>query len=173
MGFLDNYAGTERIDLEDGYWIDIKICLSRDEKRAAEGFMSRVGAVSDPNDDKKMITRAVPDLPRYRDELVIASIVDWNLDDTNGTVWRLDPPSAKRANVGRLPDAVFDKVYKRADALNKEPEVPEQKTFRNEPGERDPEGLARTGDVVDVFDREGVLAGTGLDQGDGGLSALA
>lgn len=172
MTFLSNYDGVVRIDVGNGYWIDIKECLSRDEKRTAEGFMSRVGAVSDPNDDKKMITRAVPDLPRYRDELVIASIVDWNLDDEKG-VWRLEPASAKRANVGRLPDTVFDKVYKRADELNKEPEVVEQKAFRDESGERDPAGFAGAGDVVDAFDREGVLEEPGLDPGDGGFPTLA
>lgn len=174
MAFLDDYSGTERIDVGKGYWVDIKLCLSREEKRDANKYMSRMAAVQDDKTDK-MVTRAVPDIERYRDEVVLASIVDWNLDDKDG-VWQLSPPSAKRKNVNRLPEAVFDKVYKRANELNKSPEVDEQKTFRDDAEQRDHDADAvdeGAGDPGEVPDGAGILDQAWLEPGRVGETSLA
>lgn len=141
MPFLDDYSGVERVDVGHGYWIEIKKCLDRGDQASAERHLEK--AVADVDEETgKTRTRIVPDTSAWRTARVEAAIVDWNLDESDGRKWQLAPDTAKHRNVLRIPDVVFDKVYKRVDALNKPITVE---------GTKSPTDLAAGGDP----DREG------------------
>ncbi|WAL67148.1 hypothetical protein ORV05_04990 [Amycolatopsis cynarae] len=117
MAFEDHYNGVERIDIGYGYWIDVKACMSYDDQNAAEKLLHRVKGTM--GEDGKMKTVVDPDVESARFERVVRSIVDWNLDEKDGSIWVLAPDHAKRKNIKRLPATVFNKVYDRIEVLNR------------------------------------------------------
>jgi hypothetical protein len=109
MGFLTAYEGVNRVvvDAERGYWVDLAKHVSQGSKEAAERALSKVvmtGGEAVPT----------PDVARYRQLMLLASIKAWNLDDDNGTVWPLD-----LKHVQQLPGSIFDDLWKAVDGQNK------------------------------------------------------
>jgi len=131
VAFEDFYTGTERIDVAIGYWIEIRTCLTQDDIATANKHLAKVRGVVDENG--KMQTVVNPDVGAAQFDRVCASIVDWNLDERDGSIWRLEPDSAKRRNVKRLPDKVFQKLLRRVDELNNDTEDSDDRSdFRGE-----------------------------------------
>ncbi len=131
MAFLDGYTAPVRVDLGGGYWIDLKPVLTYAEQSAAEKHLRSTRAVSGA--DGKMQTTIVPDFGAYRFERLLAAVTDWNLDETDGTLWRLEPDEAKRKNIRRLPASVAELLDKRIDALEEAAEEPaERRDFRDQ-----------------------------------------
>lgn len=110
MGFLGKYDGTDRVDLGDGYWVDVKKCLTRAEADLAERALTQINVSQGETGPAKAGARV--DLVSQHNELVVASVVAWNLDDENSVVLPLEPDSAKRASIARLPAPVFDELLK-------------------------------------------------------------
>lgn len=125
MGFLSAYSGTRRVDIGDGYWIDVKECLSVVEKHRAEKALGG----SNPTFDMNGNGSAKLDTAAFAVEMVAASITGWNLDEDDGAVWPLAPDSVKRANIARLPASVFDTVFAAVNEANGPRERGEQVRF--------------------------------------------
>jgi hypothetical protein len=114
LGFLSAYEGTQRIDLGDGYWVDVKKCISIVEKQRAEQTLVANPTISPTTGHGS----AKLDTTGFADVLMEASIVAWNLDDDDGTVWPLSPAQKKRDSIHRLPAPVYDQIYQVVDELN-------------------------------------------------------
>lgn len=114
-GFLDAYEGVKRIELDGGYWIDVKLCLSSAEYRRVQvhlGAGRQTLSVSGSGDTSTQI-----DPSSAQDEMLFQSIADWNLD-TDGKIWPLAPDRERKASIARLPASVFMRVYQVCDELN-------------------------------------------------------
>jgi hypothetical protein len=128
VGFLSAYSGTQKIDLGGGYWIEVRECLSIVDKQRAEKALA-----SSPKVDMSGNGTVSLDTVAFHNAMLEASIVAWNLDDDNGTVWALAPSNVKRDNIARLPAPVFDQVWQVVNDLNGPRERADQVRFP-EPG---------------------------------------
>lgn len=144
MGFLSAYSDTKTIDVGNGYWIKIKTCLSAAEKQRADKLLAS------PVIDSTGRQEAALDLPAFQNEMVTASIVDWNLDEDNGAIWGLAPDPVKRKNVARLPSPVFSQVLAAVDELNAPQKPADRQRFPDGGVGGDPDGDAGAAVVVDV-----------------------
>ena len=146
-GFLSAYEGTERIDLPDGYWVDVKKCLSSAEYAPVETALGSRQHVS--ADSKGGVRFTDIDQREAQIRMLIASIEDWNLDDDHadpeGTKWALSPEKAKRANIERIPVKFRMKIYQRCDELNGPQAEDEQVRFPDAAVGGDPDGDGGTG----------------------------
>jgi hypothetical protein len=145
-GFLSAYEGTERIDLGSGYWADVKLCLSTEEYGAVEGQMG--GGKQRVELGARQFMQM--DIRGARVEMVVRSLVDWNLDDPDGTVWDLTAEKNRRANVNRLPAPVFDQIWKKCDELNGKRTPAETATFPDPADGSDPVGAGLPGGTAVV-----------------------
>lgn len=176
-GFLSEYEGTEQIDLGGGYWVEVKKCLSRAEMAHMEAVMGGRQRVEVKEGGHQF---AELDTGAGRTELVVWSLVAWNLDDPDGTIWPLDgvdkggrvtyPPGClRRQSVGRLPGKVFDQIWKVCNTLNGQKEGPAAQAAFPGPDELgDPDGDGSAAGAGPVPDGAGVLAEAGLGSGDPG-----
>ena len=105
-GFLALYNAPKRIEVADGYWIDIKTSLTTEDyevaQRALFGKM-KMGAGGE--------LQTEPDTIAYQNELVQRAIIAWNLTDEDDNPLPLEPPAEKSASIQRLPQSVFITVY--------------------------------------------------------------
>lgn len=162
MAFDDEYDEVQRIDLGRGYWVDVRKCVSRGDGERAERLLAQTTVTPDEQRPGRVHTMVTPDTAAYRTEMVYASIVDWNLDERDGSKRALEPEAVKRANIARLPGPVFDQIWACIDELNKAGRSPqEQATFPEPAVNGDPDGFARPGGVVEVSNGAGVLAAPG------------
>lgn len=113
MGFLSHYSGVQRVEVGEGYWVDVKKCLTVAEKQRAETALT-----SNPVVDMSGHGTAKVDMPAFHNEMMFASIVGWNFDEDDGTPWALMPDRVKRINIARIPAPVFDTVWEVVNELN-------------------------------------------------------
>lgn len=158
MSFAEIYSGTEIIDIGNGYWIRIKESLTRDEKRRADAHLQKVEGMMD--DSGKVRGVVNPDYASYQHVMVAASIVAWNLDEIDGSLWPLSPWDARDRSVGCLPDVVFEKVFDRVVDLNKR-DPAEDRTFHDSATGRNSHGNGRTADASEVPDGVEAVAEVG------------
>lgn len=147
MGFLSAYSGTKRIEIDERYYVVVKECLSMIEKQRAEKALGANSATVDMNGRGS----AKLDTAAFSVEMVAASIVEWNLDEEDGTIWALAPEPVKRRNIERLPAAVFDLVYMEVNALNGPKPKDERVRFQAARLGGDPDGDAGAGELIDVL----------------------
>ena len=105
-GFLSLFNGPERLNVAEGYWVDVKKSLTAADYEAAQRVLLGKMTMSGEG------FSAEPDSVAYQGELVALSILDWNLTDEEGVALQLTPDSAKRESILRLPQSVFLEVYK-------------------------------------------------------------
>lgn len=160
-GFLEasGYEGTQRIDLGNGYWADVKKCLTTEEKARVDDLLGGKQQV-DVSAQRQLATL---DYSAMRAEMVVQSLVAWNIDDEKGDTWPLlpeaPPPgrpypanSVRRISVARLPSPVFDQIYLVCDELNSPRKGADAVTFPDGPvgGDQDGDpGAAGPGPVPD------------------------
>lgn len=151
LAYEDLYDDTEIIDAGAGgeYWIRIKTSLTHDEKERADKHLHKVQGTLD--DRGKMRSVVAPDLENYQRAMVTNSIVAWNLDEDDGSLWQLSPDSAKARNIGRLPSSVFSRVYDRVQELNQEDHQAD-KQFRSPVVGGDSDGDIGATDTPAIFD---------------------
>jgi hypothetical protein len=138
MGFLDEYSGTHKYEFparKDGktYWVELRKTLLQGDKAHAERALTN-GRV-----DPQAGVQIDMDTATYRHEMVLASVIAWNLDDDKG-VW---PVTLN--NVMRIPGIEFDAIYNLVNEFNSPRTSAEKAQFRPE-GER--------GDQVEANGRE-------------------
>lgn len=149
MGFLSAYEGVTRVPISEKYWVELRKNVSqgdREDSERALASMLMVGGKAVPN----------PDVAKYRQLLVLASIAAWNLDDDNGQVWPVDLKHVKA-----LPGAVFDLLWTEVDRNNAPADKAEKVQFHAEDGGSDPAGDGGAAEPGDVPAPEGVLAALG------------
>jgi hypothetical protein len=169
LGFLSAYEGIERIDLDGGYWIDIKKCLSAEEMQRAEKVLAARPTV---NTGTGTGTTQI-DPSGFRNALMTASIVAWNLDDEDGTPWKLEPVGHKTRNIGRLPSSVYEKVWKKVDAQNERSTPEGRAQFRDETVGGAPDGDGGAAEPDDLPAGAGAVAAPGTPSGGIELPPLA
>ena len=88
MGFLNrNSFETERIDLDGGYWVDIKNHLTITEANSARSLETRLTFVGEIDKLSKGTSKfETPDINSAVFQRVLASVVAWNFDDDAGNI---------------------------------------------------------------------------------------
>jgi hypothetical protein len=162
--YMTRYDQTKKVELNDGFWVEVKVCLTGTEKRRLEamrityGVEKVPGRMGAPERTQAVITKIDPD--KYLYELAIASIVDWNLpggdDQAPGDKWPLSPDKALRSHYDLLDTADQDAIEAACNEDNAEPTKEDDARFLGE-GER---GLP-AGEDEGAGDSQ-VLAGAGL-----------
>lgn len=182
MDFLSLNEGTERIELGNGFWVDVKKCLTHEEKQFAQAKLG-AGRQSVDMGGRRF---AEVDPNGFETELIVQSLVDWNLTDKDGLL-PLDagarfagrgnenpwPPGCpRRVSVARLPGWATTLIYNRCNELNGT-DSKEAATFPDRLGEG---GEGRDGGAAGtavVPDPGGVLGAPGGDEGEPGHPAVA
>lgn len=121
MGFLSAYSGTQKVTVGDparGYWVEIREYVSQGDKTKAEQVLQGRQRVNGSDVVMDM------DVAGYRQLMVLASIVSWNLDDDNGRVWPINLQSVRQ-----LPGPEFDRIWKVVDELNAPASTAERRQF--------------------------------------------
>jgi hypothetical protein len=121
MGYLSAHSKTTKVVLEnpDGdYWVELKNCLNSGDKEEAESALTSGDFT--PGEEVKMRM----DIARYRQHMVLASIVKWNLDDEAGNVWPIDLD-----HVRLIPGPDFDHLWESVDQLNAPAPAEERRRF--------------------------------------------
>jgi len=125
-GFLSLFNTPERIEVADGFWIDVKSTLSTEDyeyaQRALLGKMTMIGGGE---------LRSEPDTIRYQQELVSRSIVAWNLTDEDGKVLPHATEEEKMESIRRIPQSVFVLVFQKVSDDTKPRSSDEELKFRS------------------------------------------
>lgn len=143
MAFLSAYSATRKVPIgpaDSGYWVELREHLSKGATEDAERALTSGRVV--PGQDFEMSI----DTARYRQLMLLAAIVSWNLDDDDGTVWPLTLKS-----VQRLPGGEFDRLWKVVDDFNAPDSPEERRRFPDAGAGGDPHGdggPAVPGDVL-------------------------
>lgn len=167
MGYKADYSATERITLSNpAYWVEIRTCLSRRDLRAAEKLLT--DATIDVSAGGAQSARMMPDVTAYRDHMVTASIVDWNLDDDAGQVLPITPEA-----VQELAGEDWDRIWERVNLLNGPDGPAERRRFPAGGVGGDPVGPGRTADPAAVPPGAGDVAAPGPHPGGPGVPAVA
>lgn len=109
MGFLSPYKATEKVDLEDGYFANVKVYLSTADHAAAEKVMMKIGLSADSKGKTEQHTDF--DHGAYKIELAALALVNWNLTDDDDIALPAETLDQKRASVAQLPRWVVDKLF--------------------------------------------------------------
>lgn len=175
-GFLDatGYGGTTKIELGGGYWAEVKNCLSTAEKEWVDNLLGGKQKV----DVSVQRQYADLDIGGSRTEMVVQSLVAWNIDDPDGTVWPLDaggkfagrdgqnpyPPNCpRRQSVARLPAPVKDQIWAKCDELDNPRQGREAADFPDPDVGGDPDGDAGAASAPPVPDGTGDVEAAGPD----------
>jgi hypothetical protein len=152
MGFLSAYDGTHRVPIQHPdptkeYWVDLKNYLSHGATEKAHVALQEMELVNGK-------PQPAPNVFKQKSELVLAAVLDWNLDDDNGTVWPINMQSIRR-----LPDEVFGLLHSEVERLNGPRSKEEQAQFPAAGGGGDQVagGDAAAAGAVDVPGAEQVL----------------
>lgn len=175
-GFLDDtgYGGTTKVDLGKGYWAEVKNCLSTAEKEWVDNLLGGKQKV-DVGPQRQF---AELDIGGSRIEMVVQSLVDWNITDPDGTVWPLDaggkfagrgnenpyPPGCpRRLSVARLPSPARDQIWAKCDELDNPRQGREAADFPGPDVVGDQDGNAGTAGAAPVPDGAGAVEAAGPD----------
>lgn len=154
MGFLSAYTGDELVPIphpeRDDYWVKLKRYVPYGATEKSEVALQEMEMVAGR-------PQPAPNLRKSKDELLLASIVGWNLDDDNEYVWPINMQSIRR-----LPKGVAALLHEKVEELGKPRSKPEQAQFPAEVAGGDQESADRgSADPVAVPGGEGVVAAAG------------
>lgn len=141
MGFMSAYDGTHRVVIphpDKEYWVDLKNHLTHGATEKSTAALQQLTMV----DGKPC---PAPDVFKSQAELVLASVVAWNFDDDNGTVWPIN-----MQNLRRLPDSVFTLLHRAVEVSNAPDGPQERLRFPDEGPVGDSHGLGGAAFPVDV-----------------------
>lgn len=126
MGFLSKYSATEKLDLGDGFYVEVRRYLTSAQRAAAQKKLMNTQVVQQSKGSKSGEVTSKLDASEYRLELATQAIVDWNLTDERDMPLPLSPIAALRASVQKLPTFVMDQVIEVIDREGKTKEEAEQ-----------------------------------------------
>ena len=134
-GFLSLYNKSERVeivgvpDTKDGtFWVDVKVSITKSDYDAAQrrlmsNKLNMTGGQSSVDGDL--------DIPGFEEEMLVKSIVSWNLTDDSGNILPTAPEALLRRAVLSLPAAVTAQIYERVNDLNGRRSEAEAQSFRD------------------------------------------
>lgn len=147
-GFLSAYSGTRKVHIphpDRDYWVVLKETLSVGAKEDAERALTN-GRISTEGVEMTM------DTVSYAQMMVLSSIVEWNLDNEDGTIWPITLESVKR-----LPDLEFSRLRKMIDEMNSPDKPEERRRFPDGVVGIDTDADGRTTIVGHVLDGAGTV----------------
>ena len=165
MAFLDSYSDTRRVpvgDPERGYWVELREVLLQGDKEAAERALIS-GRVQLGKDAEMQM-----DHVGYRELMLLASVVAWNLDDPGGAVWPVTLDSVRR-----LPGIEFERLARLVDEMNAPPGREETKRFPDGSVSGDQVGERRTTVTGHVLARTPDVDAAGTPAGGPARPAMA
>lgn len=168
MGFLSAYSTTRKVsigDQERGYWVELREYISQGDKTEAERALQGRQHVNGTNVIMDM------DVARYRQLMLLASIVSWNLDDDGGRIWPIN-----LQNVQRLPGPEFDRLWSIVDDLNAPATGEERRRFPGGDDDGDQGGSAGRGESEvpgNVLASGAAVAAPWHDPGAAGATSVA
>jgi hypothetical protein len=168
-GFLSAYDGTERLEFGRGYWADVKRCLSHAEQQRAQ---AKLGAGRQSVDMSGRMS-AVVDMNAFETEMIVLSVVGWNFDDDDGTIWPLAPEAALRESIARLPAPVASRIFQVCNEFNGPMEGREAATFPGPGVGGDQGGVVGAAGAGVVPDPESVLGEAGADPSGSVVASVA
>jgi hypothetical protein len=126
MGFLSKYTGTKRIDLGDGFYVEVRKFLSAEQQGLVEQALTqpKIQVVGDGKGKLKQEMVAAMDYAAMRIETIAQALVSWNLTDEDDSPLAFEPEAALRASLRKLPGSVIRKV---AEEIGTEPEDEEER----------------------------------------------
>jgi hypothetical protein len=146
MGFLKQ-AEIERIWLdseeeEPQWWVDVKLGLSVEEAEEAEEALLRTRTEEQrtARGKTRTVVRGELRVLPHMFEMVLCSIVDWNLTDENNQLLSLEHnyeiekktgvPSARRQALKRIPQSAYDRLTEVVMTANAPMSREESQSFR-------------------------------------------
>lgn len=129
MGFLSKFKGTEKLDLGDGYFIELKQHLSTLDTAYLRELESEVIFTYEGNDK----TARAPKLSEAQFERVVCSVASWNLTDDNDQLLPYATKPLIRQSLEKLPDVVYTKILQAVNELKEagSPDREDQIRFRD------------------------------------------
>lgn len=176
-GFLEDtgYGGTTKVDLGGGYWAEVKNCLSTAEKEWVDALLGGKQKV-DVGGQRQF---AELDIAGSRTEMVVQSLVEWNITEEDGrTTWPLDaggkfagrgdqnpyPPGCpRRQSIARLPAPTRDQIWAKCDELDNPRQGREAADFPVPDVSGDQDGDAGSAGTSPVPDGAGDVEAAGAD----------
>jgi hypothetical protein len=122
MGFLSEYDGTEKVDLGNGYWAELRVFLPSEAEAKAQQRLARVQVKADPASGKAMDMTTDVDQGAYLNEMAAQALISWNLTDKDDKLLPFKSIEDKRKSIGRLPKSIVDLFVSK---------------IKDKPGERD------------------------------------
>jgi len=128
MGFLSAWDEYERVDVSDltgdpegTWWVDIKKCLTHEEADQVMRKLMRATADGLARDGSVTISPERVDATLdHQSDLVLMSVVRWNLTDNNNQILPHDNKAQLQESLGLLPTTVYDKILKAVMEANTE-----------------------------------------------------
>lgn len=189
MGFLSQYSGTVIVDAETGqvvpdgaprprWWIELLKALRHEDHIVVDKLLASSMSMRPTDDGQANTTIGGEGLVAQGEEILVRSIVDWNLTDENDESIPVGKPSQDmpkqmrdqqleltRRSIARLPEQTIlglKLVTQRANRPKKDGEVARFPGGDQEgdPGRRADEGRVDAGELLDA---PGVLAGAGSE----------
>jgi len=126
MGFLSNWDGTTVIDVshhtgdpEGTWWVEVKQCLTHEEAdRILRKMMKSTIKINGGKDGGVRTSLSTDAIADQQGNLVLESILAWNLTDNNDEPLPVRPLEALERSLRMLPSPVYDEVAKVVIAAN-------------------------------------------------------
>ena len=141
-GFLALFNTTKKLDVAEGFWIEVKTSLTAADYAKAQHALLGKMKMSGGGD-----MTAEPDTIAYQQELVKLAIVSWNLTDEDGAPLPLGDES-----IARLPQSVFLDVYTFVNQAATPRTPQENQSFRDGDSGSDAGGQGPESDIAPVPD---------------------
>lgn len=122
MGFLSKFSATQKIDLGDGFFVEVRKYLSSAQRAAAEKMLISAHMVMDDKQQGGGNLVSDVDAAAFRLELCAQAVTMWNLTDEHEEPLPTTPIEDLRRSIGRLPTYVVDEITKVVDTAGKDPE---------------------------------------------------
>lgn len=138
MGFLSAWDGATRIDVSDlagdppgTWWVDLKRCLTHEEAEAVMRALAgkAIDVDNTAGENAKIRSKLSMDtVIDHQEDLVLMSILSWNLTDRDGTLLPFHPTEELKESLSHIPSPVYDRIAEAVMAANSETRE-EAKTF--------------------------------------------
>lgn len=166
MGFTTKWAIPKTVDFSDftddpegTWWVRVRRSLSHaeDDKLTrklvestvqVESVQTSSGIVRRPKADANVSAAAALD---YKDEVIVRSILEWNLTDDDDQVFPFGTPEEIRASLAQLPETVYDRLSKEISAAKKAREPEEEARFPSGDDGGDQSGIDNASDAGEVL----------------------
>jgi hypothetical protein len=179
-GFLSRYEGVNRVYFDEEYWVDLKKTLTEEEIQDAEQAGMRFEVVVDPRHPDQPRTEVRVDPKARLTEMILASIITWNLTDSDGNLLPVEHDrnleqarktssggrgdgwkSPRRKTLEKMYHPVMERLAEEVGPANAAPSREESRSFPDGNGSRLHGGQDQAPDAGEVLHGDGVLAEAG------------